>query len=199
MILIRRPSSSRAEPLSASPSSVSNECLRREGAGRSMATTVAVDFRLRGVRPHSSAGSSVGAPSGSLASVGKASQDFAANALRSKAAAIGSCLRLLAAAPLRSVTVDGSRFGRASYPRGSRDPAGELSSATIPLACAHIMRPSLRPGEAERAGAFAGDWIEPSRWRRREPPELRALMVRPTRLVEGRPPRWVPARNFRPS
>jgi hypothetical protein len=92
---------------------------------------------------------------------GKAAQDFAANALRSKAATIRLVSSSSYGRPVAVVTVDARIWESVLSARVSR-PRRRVISETIPLACAHIMRPSLRPAKGR---GLCRRPIEPSRWR----------------------------------
>jgi len=94
---------------------------------------------------------------------GKAAQDFAASALRAKTATIRLMPSSSFGRPVAIVTIDGQDLGerliRAGLgvpePRYLRDDSTRLRKYNDALATA----------TRNRAGAFAGTWITPSRWR----------------------------------
>jgi endonuclease YncB( thermonuclease family) len=93
---------------------------------------------------------------------GKAAQDFAANALRSKAATIRLVSSSSYGRPVAVVTVDGADLGERLIRAGLATPqASYLRDDPARLRAYNAAFASAR----QRAGAFAGDWIEPSRWR----------------------------------
>lgn len=126
--------------------------------------TVAVDFRLLGVDAFER-GQLCQRVSGCW-ECGKAAQDFAANALRSKTATI----RLLPSSsygrPVAIVTVDGADLGERLIRAGLATPqANYLRGDPARL---RTYNAAFITARQRRTGAFAGDWIEASRWRRGE-------------------------------
>lgn len=129
--------------------------------------TVAVDFRLLGVDAFER-GQLCQRVSGCW-QCGKVAQEFAANALRSKTATI----RLVPSSssssygrPVAVVTVDGADLGERLIRAGLATPqANYLRGDPVRL---RTYNAAFIAARQRRAGAFAGDWIEPSRWRRGE-------------------------------
>lgn len=123
--------------------------------------TVAVDFRLLGVDAFER-GQLCQRKSGCW-QCGKAAQDFAANALRSKAATIRLMPSSSYGRPVAVVTVAGADLGERLIRAGLAIPqATYLRDDPIRLRTYNAAFASAR---TQRAGAFAGTWIEPARWR----------------------------------
>lgn len=124
--------------------------------------TVAVDFRLLGVDAFER-GQLCQRVSGCW-QCGKAAQDFAANALRSKTATIRLVSSSSYGRPVALVTVDGADLGERLIRAGLATPqANYLRGDPARL---RTYNAAFIEARQRRAGAFAGDWIEPSRWRR---------------------------------
>lgn len=123
--------------------------------------TVAIDFRLLGVDAFER-GQLCQRVSGCW-QCGKAAQDFAANALRSKAATIRLVPSSSYGRPVAVVTVDGADLGERLIRAGLATPqTAYLRNDPARLRAYNAAFASAR---RQGAGAFAGDWIEPSRWR----------------------------------
>ncbi|MEZ0497657.1 thermonuclease family protein [Sphingomonas sp. IW22] len=123
--------------------------------------TVAVDFRLLGVdafERHQLCQNVSG-----CWKCGKAAQDFAANALRSKAARISLRSGSSYGRPVATVIVDGQDLGERMIRAGLAVP--ELQYLRDDLTRARRYATAFARAKAARAGAFAGSWLEPSRWR----------------------------------
>ena len=123
--------------------------------------TVAVDFRLLGVDAFER-GQLCRRASGCW-QCGKATQDFAANALRSKAATIRLVSSSSYGRPVAVVTVDGADLGERLIRAGLATPQASYLRDDPARLCAY--NAAFASARRQRAGAFAGDWIEPSRWR----------------------------------
>lgn len=126
--------------------------------------TVAVDFRLLGV--DSFERRQLCQRASGCWPCGKAAQDLAANALRSRTAVI----RLTAANSygrrIATVTVAGKDLGERLIRAGLAVP--EIQYLQNDPGRATRYRAAFAQAKASRAGAFAGTWIEPSRWRHGE-------------------------------
>lgn len=123
--------------------------------------TVAVDFRLLGVDAFER-GQLCQRESGCW-QCGKAAQDFAANALRFKAATIRLTPSSSYGRPVAVVTVDGQDLGERLIRAGLATP--QASFLRDDPARLHADNAAFASARSQRAGAFAGVWIEPSRWR----------------------------------
>ncbi|WP_210358994.1 thermonuclease family protein [Sphingomonas beigongshangi] len=126
--------------------------------------TVAVDFRLLGVDAFERR--QLCRNASGCWTCGKAAQDFAAKALRSGAATISLRPSSSYGRPVATVRVAGQDLGERMIRAGlaipqvqylRHDPARSRRYAT-----------AFTQAKAGRAGAFAGSWLEPSRWRRGE-------------------------------
>lgn len=126
--------------------------------------TVAIDFRLLGVDAFER-GQFCQRVSGCW-QCGKAAQDFAANALRSKTATIRLVSSSSYGRPVAVVTVDGADLGERLIHAGLAIPqASYLKGDPVRL---RTYNAAFIAARQRRAGAFSGEWIEPSRWRRGE-------------------------------
>tara|TARA_B100002049_G_C15923054_1_gene308917 strand:+ start:24 stop:530 length:507 start_codon:yes stop_codon:yes gene_type:complete len=123
--------------------------------------TVAVDFRLLGVDAFERRQLCQSA-SGCWA-CGKAAQDFAATALRSKAATISLRSGSSYGRPVATVVVDGQDLGERMIRAGLAVP--ELQYLRDDAARVRRYASAFAQAKARRAGAFAGSWLQPSRWR----------------------------------
>ena len=123
--------------------------------------TVAVDFRLLGVDAFERRQLCQNA-SGCW-KCGKAAQDFAAHALRSKTATISLKTASSYGRPVATVMVDGQDLGERMIRAGLAVP--ELQYLREDAARGRRYSSAFMQAKAARAGAFAGSWLEPSRWR----------------------------------
>lgn len=126
--------------------------------------TVAVDFRLLGVdafERHQLCRKTSG-----CWQCGKAAQDFAARALRATSATIRLTPTSSYGRPVASVTVDGRDLGEQIIRAGLAVPEAQYLRDDPGRATRY--RSAFAQARAQRAGAFAGTWIEPARWRRGE-------------------------------
>lgn len=126
--------------------------------------TVAVDFRLLGVDAFERR--QLCQKVAGCWQCGKAAQDFAANALRSKKAAIQLTPSSSYGRPVAIVTVDGQDLGERMIRAGLAVPETQYLRGD-PARSARY-RSAFAEAKARRAGAFAGTWLEPSRWRHGE-------------------------------
>jgi micrococcal nuclease len=126
--------------------------------------TVAVDFRLLGVDAFERR--QLCQRTSGCWECGKAAQDFAANALRSKAATIRLTRSSSYGRPVATVTVDGRDLGERMIRAGLAVP--EARYLRDDPARARQYGAAYANARAAKAGAFAGTWIEPSRWRKGE-------------------------------
>jgi endonuclease YncB( thermonuclease family) len=123
--------------------------------------TVAVDFRLLGVDAFERR--QLCQRSSGCWECGKAAQDFAANALRSKTATIRLTPSSSYGRPVATVTLDGKDLGERMIRAGLAVP--EARYLRDDPVRARNYGAALDDAKARKAGAFAGTWIEPSRWR----------------------------------
>lgn len=123
--------------------------------------TISVDFRLLGVDAFER-GQLCQRVSGCW-QCGKAAQDFAANALRSKAATIRLVPSSSYGRPVAVVTVDGADLGERLIRAGLATP--QAAYLRHDPARMRAYKAAFASARRQGAGAFAGDWIEPSRWR----------------------------------
>lgn len=123
--------------------------------------TVAVDFRLLGVDAFERR--QLCERADGCWQCGKAAQDFAANALRAKTAVIQLTPSSTYGRPVAVVTIDGQDLGERLIRAGLAIPeAGYLRNDP---ARAARYRAAFVQANASRAGALAGRWLEPARWR----------------------------------
>lgn len=123
--------------------------------------TVAVDFRLLGVDAFERR--QLCQRSSGCWECGKVAQDFAANALRSKTATIRLTPSISYGRPVATVTVDGKDLGEHMIRAGLAVP--EARYLRDDPVRARKYGAAFADAKARKAGAFAGNWIEPSRWR----------------------------------
>ena len=126
--------------------------------------TLAVDFRLLGVDAFERRQFCERADA--CWPCGKAAQDFAANALRARPATIQLTPSSTYGRPVAVVTVDGQDLGERLIRAGLAIP--ETGYLRDDPARAARYSAAFAQAKAGRAGALAGRWIEPSRWRRGE-------------------------------
>jgi endonuclease YncB( thermonuclease family) len=126
--------------------------------------TVAVDIRLLGVDAFERR--QLCQRSSGCWECGKSAQDFAANALRSKAATIRLTPSSSYGRPVATVTVEGSDLGERMIRAGLAVP--ESRYLRDDPARARRYAAAYSDAKARKAGAFGGIWIEPSRWRQGE-------------------------------
>ena len=126
--------------------------------------TVAVDFRLLGVDAFERR--QLCQKVAGCWQCGKAAQDFAANALRSKKATIQLTPSSSYGRPVAIVTVDGQDLGERMIRAGLAVPETQYLRGDSARAARY--QSAFTQAKARRAGAFAGTWLEPSRWRHGE-------------------------------
>lgn len=126
--------------------------------------TVAVDFRLLGVDAFERR--QLCQRVSGCWQCGKAAQDFAASALRSKTARIRLTPSSSYGRPVATVTVDGQDLGERMIRAGLAIPAVQYLRSDPPRAARY--QSAFAQAKAARAGAFGGRWLEPSRWRQGE-------------------------------
>lgn len=126
--------------------------------------TVAVDFRLLGVDAFERR--QLCQRVSGCWQCGKAAQDFAASALRSKTATIQLTPSSSYGRPVATVTVDGRDLGGRMIRAGLAVPAVQYLRSDPQRAARY--QSAFAQAKAARAGAFAGRWLEPSRWRQGE-------------------------------
>jgi len=126
--------------------------------------TVAVDFRLLGVdafeRRQLCERRSACWP------CGKAAQDYAANLLRSKTAQIRLTPSTTYGRPVATVIVGDVDLGERLIRAGLAVPEAQYLRSDPRRAARYAT--AFSQAKATKAGALAGRWIEPSRWRRGE-------------------------------
>lgn len=146
---------------SASPDRSSHQAF--EAKARALdGDTVAVDFRLLGVDAFKRR--QLCERASSCWQCGKAAQDFAANALRSRTAVIRLTPNSTYGRPVAVVTVDGQDLGERLIRSGLAIPeAGYLRDDPTRAARYHA---AFVQAKASGAGALTGRWLEPARWRR---------------------------------
>ena len=123
--------------------------------------TVAVDFRLLGVDAFERR--QLCQRSSGCWECGKSAQDFAANALRSKTATIRLTPSSSYGRPVATVTVDGKDLGERMIRAGLAVPEARYLRGD-PVR-ARQYGAAFEDAKSRRAGALAGTWIEPYRWR----------------------------------
>jgi endonuclease YncB( thermonuclease family) len=123
--------------------------------------TVAVDFRLLGVDAFERR--QLCQKADGCWECGKTAQDFAANVLRSRNATIRLTPSASYGRPVATVVVDGQDLGERLIQAGLAVP--ETQYLRNDPARATRYRSAFTEAKAQRAGAFAGKWIEPSQWR----------------------------------
>ena len=123
--------------------------------------TVSVDFRLLGADAFERR--QLCQKASGCWKCGKAAQDFAAKALRSRSATISLRPSSSYGRPVATVVVDGAALGERMIRAGLAIP--ELQYLRDDPARARRYASAFAQAKAGRAGAFAGSWLEPSRWR----------------------------------
>ncbi len=126
--------------------------------------TVAVDFRLLGVDAFERR--QLCQKVSGCWQCGKAAQDFAATALRSTTATIRLTPSSSYGRPVATVTVDGQDLGERMIRAGLAVPEAQYLRSDPSRAARY--QSAFTQAKAARAGAFAGTWLEPSRWRHGE-------------------------------
>ncbi|HEX7854986.1 MAG TPA: thermonuclease family protein [Sphingobium sp.] len=126
--------------------------------------TLAVDFRLLGVDAFER--NQLCERASNCWACGKAAQDLAANALHAKTATIQLTPNSTYGRPVAVVTVDGHDLGERLIRAGLAIP--ETVYLRNDPARAARYTAAFAQAKAGRAGAHAGRWLEPSRWRRSE-------------------------------
>lgn len=126
--------------------------------------TVAVDFRLLGVDAFE--GRQLCQRDDGCWRCGKAAQDLAARTLQSKTAVIRLTSASSYGRPVATVTVNGEDLGERLLRAGLAIP--ELQYLRADPVRAARYRTVFAQARSSKAGAFAGRWIEPSRWRHGE-------------------------------
>ncbi|OYW87786.1 MAG: nuclease [Sphingobium sp. 32-64-5] len=126
--------------------------------------TVAVDFRLLGVDAFERR--QLCQKVAGCWQCGKAAQDFAANALRSKTATIQLTPSSSYGRPVAIITVDGRDLGERMIRAGLAVPEAQYLQGDPSRAARY--QAAFAQAKAARAGAFAGTWLGPSRWRHGE-------------------------------
>lgn len=124
--------------------------------------TVAVDFRLLGADAFERR--QLCRTASGCWECGKAAQDFAANALRSKTVTISLKPNRSYGRPVATIIIDGQDLGERIIRAGLAVP--EFQYLRDEPARARRYASAFAQAKAARAGAFAGSWLEPSRWRR---------------------------------
>jgi micrococcal nuclease len=126
--------------------------------------TVAVDFRLLGVDAFERR--QMCERRDGCWECGKAAQDLAATMLRGKAAEIKLTAARTYGRPVATVTVGGQDLGERLIRAGLAVPEAQYLRGD--LARANRYAAAFAQAKRNGAGALAGRWIEPSRWRRGE-------------------------------
>lgn len=124
--------------------------------------TVAVDFRLLGVDAFERR--QMCERRDGCWPCGKAAQDVAARLLQSGTAEIRLTDTSSYGRPVATVTVDGNDLGQKMIEAGLAVP--ELQFLRQDAVRASRYQNTFSNARARRAGAFAGRWIEPAKWRR---------------------------------
>lgn len=124
--------------------------------------TVAVDFRLLGVDAFERR--QMCERRDGCWQCGKAAQDLAANMLRGKTAEIKLTTSSTYGRPVATVTVDGADLGERLIRAGLAIPEAQYLRSDPRRAARY--EAAFAQAKANRAGALAGRWIEPSNWRR---------------------------------
>lgn len=126
--------------------------------------TIAADFRLLGVDAFERR--QLCERAGSCWECGKAAQDLAAKTLRAGDARIELASTSSYGRPVATVTVAGRDLGEVMIAAGLAVPQPQFLR-TDPQRADRYAR-ALSGAQSKQAGAFAGTWIEPTRWRRGE-------------------------------
>ncbi len=126
--------------------------------------TVAVDFRLLGVDAFERR--QLCERANACWQCGKTAQDFAARALRDKTAIIQLTPSTSYGRPVAVVTVDGEDLGEMMIRAGLAVPEGKYLRGDPERASRY--EAAFTQAEVKRAGALAGRWIAPSKWRHGE-------------------------------
>ncbi len=126
--------------------------------------TIAADFRLLGVDAFERRQMCVRA--GSCWACGKAAQDLAARVLGETDAQIQLTRQASYGRPVATVTVNGRDLGETLIRAGLAIPQPQFLKADPGRAKRYAQ--VYATARQAKAGAFAGQWIEPARWRRGE-------------------------------
>lgn len=126
--------------------------------------TIAADFRLLGVDAFER--NQLCERAGSCWECGKAAQDFAARTLHDGDALIRLSPRSSYGRPVATVTIDGRDLGEVMISAGIATPQPQFLRSDPARAARYAT--AFAEAQRRRAGAFAGTWLEPSRWRRGE-------------------------------
>ena len=126
--------------------------------------TIAADFRLLGADAFERR--QLCERAGSCWECGKAAQDLAARTLREGDAQIHLSPKASYGRPVASVTVNGRDLGEIMIAAGLAIPQPQFLKAEPQRADRYAR--ALSGAQSRRAGAFAGNWIDPGRWRRGE-------------------------------
>lgn len=124
--------------------------------------TLAVDFRLLGIDAFERR--QLCERRGACWQCGKAAQDFAASLIRSKTAQISLTPATTYGRPV--ATVDGRDLGESLIRAGLAIPEAQYLRSDPRRGASYAT--AFSQAKATKAGALAGRWIEPSRWRRGE-------------------------------
>ncbi len=124
--------------------------------------TVAVDFRLLGVDAFERR--QLCERRGACWQCGKAAQDYAANLLRSKTAEIRLTPSMTYGRPVATVNVEGVDLGERLIRAGLAIPETQYLRSDPRRAGRYAS--AFSQTKVAKAGALAGRWIEPSKWRR---------------------------------
>lgn len=151
---------------------VSGGASARNGADQSFSAksraldgdTLAVDFRLLGVDAFERR--QLCERRSACWQCGKAAQDFAASLLRSKTAKISLTPSTTYGRPVATVSVDGRDLGESLIRAGLAIPEAQYLRSDPRRGASYAT--AFSQAKAAKAGALAGRWIEPSKWRRGE-------------------------------
>lgn len=126
--------------------------------------TVAVDFRLLGVDAFERR--QLCERRGACWQCGKAAQDFTAKMLRAASADIKLTSGRTYGRRVATVTTNGNDLGERLIGAGLAVPEAQYLRSDPRRAARY--KAAFSRAKISRAGAFAGDWIAPARWRRGE-------------------------------
>ena len=126
--------------------------------------TIAADFLLLGVDAFERR--QLCERNGSCWECGKAAQDLAARTLRDNNATISLTASSSHDRPVATVTVNGRDLGELLIRAGLAVPQSQYLRSDQARAARYSR--AFADAQRDRAGALAGRWIEPSRWRRGE-------------------------------
>ncbi|AIT82598.1 Nuclease [Novosphingobium lubricantis] len=126
--------------------------------------TVATDFRLLGVDAFERR--QLCERAGACWECGKAAQDLAARTLRGGDAQIRLSSRSSYGRPVATVSIDGRDLGEVMISAGLAIPQPQYLRSDPARSARYTA--AFAQAQRQRAGAFAGSWLEPARWRRGE-------------------------------